>query len=121
MSLKEIKILLNEKKFRKALTKLEKLLMRHKECPYLWNLRGDLIQLLETRDGPPLVEAAASYKTALRLNPNDLEALEGLAHFYDAVDSKPEKAKRYAGAYISKAKRRMIEMERIFADKPNED
>jgi len=116
MSLKEIKTLSKRKKFEKALAKLGKLLARHKECPHLWNLRGDLIQLLETQDGPPLAEAAKSYKTALRLNPNNLETLESLAHFYDAVEPKPATAKRYAEAYITKAKRGIAEMERVIAD-----
>lgn len=79
MSLKQIKTLWKAKKFERALANLEKLLARHKECPRLWNLRGDLIQLLETQDGPPLAEAAKSYKTALRLNRNNLETLESLA------------------------------------------
>jgi hypothetical protein len=78
MSLKGLKALRKAKKFGKALAGLEQLLARNKECPYLWNLRGDLIQLLETQDGPPLAEAAKSYKTSLRLNSNDMEALENL-------------------------------------------
>ena len=116
MSLQGIKTLRKARKFEKALAGLEKLLTRRKECPYLWNLRGNLIQLLETQDGPPLAEAAKSYKTALRLNPNDLETLENLAHFYDAVEPKPAKAKRYAEAYIAKAKRGLAEMERVMVD-----
>jgi tetratricopeptide (TPR) repeat protein len=116
MNLKEIKTLSKAKKFEKALASLEKLLARHRECPHLWNLRGDLIQLLETQDGPPLAEAAKSYKTALRLDPNNLETLESLAHFYDAVEPKPATAKRYAQGYIAKAKRGIAEMERVIAD-----
>jgi tetratricopeptide (TPR) repeat protein len=116
MSLKQIKTLYRAKKFEKALASLEKLLARHKECPHLWNLRGDLIQLLDTQDGPPLGEAAKSYKTALRLDPNNLETLASLAHFYHAVEPKPETAKRYAEAYIVIAKRGLAEMERVIAD-----
>jgi tetratricopeptide (TPR) repeat protein len=116
MTLKEIKALRKANKFETALASLEKLLLRHKECPHLWNLRGDLIQLLETQHGPSLAEAAKSYKTALRLNPNNLETLESLAHFYDAVDPKPATAKRYAEAYIVKAKHGLAEMERVIAD-----
>jgi hypothetical protein len=117
MNLKEIKNLRKAKKFVKAFAKLEKLLRRHRECSHLWNLRGDLIQLLDTQDGPPLIEAAASYKTALKSNPNDIEALESLAHFYDAVDPKPASAKHYAEAYIANVKRGLSEMERIIAEK----
>jgi Flp pilus assembly protein TadD len=116
MSLKKIKSLCRARQFEKALTGLEKLLTRHKEWPHLWNLRGDLIQLIGTQDGPPLGEAAKSYKTALRLNPNDLETLANLAHFYDAVEPKPVTAKRYAEAYIVIAKQGLAEMERIIAN-----
>lgn len=117
MSLRTINALRKAKKFREAFAILEKLLACHKECPHLWNLRGDIIQLFETQDGPPLAEAAACYKTALKLNPNDLEALESLAHFYDAVDPKPAKAKYYAETYIAKAKCGLREMEQILAEK----
>jgi hypothetical protein len=116
MNLREIKALQKAKQFKLALTELDKLLKRHKECPHLWNLRGDLIQLLETQDGPPLADAAAGYKSALRLCPDDLEALESLAHFYDAVDPEPVKAKRFARAYIAKVRRGLREMERILEE-----
>jgi len=93
------------------------MLKRQQECPYLWTLRGDLIQLLETQEGPPLKEAAASYSKALNLNPNNLEAVESLAYFYDAVDPNPEKAMRYAKVYIEKAKQGLLAMEQIVAAK----
>jgi tetratricopeptide (TPR) repeat protein len=116
VNLKEIKRLWKARKFEKALAKIEKLLARYSECPHLWNLRGDLIQLLETPHGPALAEAAKSYKMALRLNPQDLEALENLAHFYDVVIPRPASAKKYARAYIAKAKRGLREMECILTD-----
>ena len=113
MALKEIRRLMKAEKFGAALAKLERVLPRHQECSYLWTLRGDLIQLHETQEGPPLKEAAASYRKALKLDPNNLYAIESLAHFYDAVDLKPARAKHYAEAYIAKAKRRLAEMERV--------
>ncbi|HXP61576.1 MAG TPA: hypothetical protein VN829_13850 [Dongiaceae bacterium] len=115
MRFKKIQVLWKAEQFEKALAGLEELMIHHKDCPHLWNLRGDLIQLVETQDGPPLAEAEKSYKRALRLNANDLEALESLAHFYDAVDPNPAKAKRYAEAYIARAKRGLSEMERVIA------
>ena len=116
MALKEIRKLMKAEKFGAALAKLDKDLPRHQECSYLWILRGDLIQLQETQEGPPLKEAAASYRKALKLDPNNLYAIESLAHFYDAVDLKPAKAKRYAVTYIAKAKRGIAEMERVVAE-----
>ena len=116
MSLREIRLLMGTKKFEQALAALERLLKRHSECADLWILRGDLIQLLDAEDGPPLNEAAASYSKALRLNPNCLETIEGLAHYYDAVDHNPIKARRYAERYIQRATKSISEMERIIAD-----
>ena len=116
MKLKAIKKLVKEEKYALALARLESLLMHQQECPYLWTLRGDLIQLYETQDGPPLKEAAISYRKALRLDPHDLYAIKSLAHFYDAVEPKPATAKRYAEAYIAKAKCGLAEMERVIAD-----
>jgi uncharacterized protein (DUF433 family) len=92
------------------------MLEHQQECPYLWILRGDLIQLYETQKGPPLNEAAVSYRKALKLNPHDLSAIESLALFYDAVVQKPAWAKRYAGAYIEKVRQSLSEMELIDAD-----
>lgn len=86
----------------KALSELNALLTSECNCPSFWVMRGDLIQLGENASTPPLTEAAASYKKALELDPNDLEAIESLAHFFDAVISQPTDAKQYARAYIEK-------------------
>ena len=107
------------RRFEKALAEVERLLKKHADDPRLWNIRGDLIQLLDSTDGPPLAEAGKSYRKALELNPNDLEAMEGLAHFYDAVELNRSKARKFAGMYLEKAKQRVAEivaeMERIVA------
>jgi hypothetical protein len=58
-----------------------------------------------------------SYKKALRLDSDNLESLESLAHFYDAVEPKPTTAKRYAETYIAIAERRLTEMKRIVNDR----
>ena len=116
MKLSEIRNLADKGKMREALSQVDELLARASECPYLWNLRGALILLVETNDGPPPGDAAKSYLRALELNPNDLEALEGLAHFYDTIDPKPDEAKRYAREYLEKAKKIHIAMERIIAE-----
>src|SRR5438876_747112 len=96
MAIKEIRRLMRAERFEAALAKLEGYLKRHPECSEIWVLRGDLIQLLDRQDGPPLSEAAKSYEKALWINPNSLEALEGLAHYYDAVDLRPKRARRHA-------------------------
>src|SRR5215210_180451 len=99
----------------KALEEVDRTLGRWAECPHLWNVRGDLIQLLETKEPPPLKEAEKSYKMALRLNPKDTEAIEALAHFYDSVEPKPRKAKQYAQQFLALTKKRVSEMEQIIS------
>jgi predicted Zn-dependent protease len=116
IAFKNIKRLVKEEKYARALKRLDALLRRQQDRPYHWTLRGDLIQLYETQDGPPLKEAAVSYLKALKLDPFDLYAIKSLARFYDAVSPRPATAKRYAEAYIAKAKRGLAEMESIIAE-----
>ncbi len=71
--------------------------------PYLWNLRGDVIQLLDIPDGPPLSEVEESYLKALEIEPENLESIESLAHYYDAVSTDVGKSKKYAALYLNKA------------------
>ncbi len=117
MTLKKIKGLMRSGKYSLALAKLERMLEHQQECPYLWILRGDLIQLYETQKGPPLNEAAISYRKALRLNPHDLSAIESLAHFYDAVVQKPASGPSVTPAHTSrKVRQNLSEMELIDAN-----
>lgn len=101
--------------FREALTEVDELLEEDEDNSNLWNLRGDLIQLLGSQDGPPLSEARKSYTKALELNPNDLEALESLARFHDVVEINRSKAKKFAKAYLERARKSVAEMELIIA------
>jgi len=116
MTLKNIRALMRRKKFQTAFSQVEKALKHYKECPNLWNIRGDLIQLIEAKDAPPLSEAAKSYRRALKLNPNCLESIESLAHYYDAVDPQPAKARYYANVYVKKAEDILYQMKKILAD-----
>lgn len=116
MNIRQIKKLCKQDKLQEALSQVDSLLSLQTESPYLWNLRGDLLQMQDTMDGPPLEESARCYLKALELNANDLEAMESLAHFYDAVNVKPAKAKKFAKAYIEKTKTSIRAMERILRD-----
>jgi tetratricopeptide (TPR) repeat protein len=113
MKINEIRDLMQQDKMEEALVEIEKLIEIHDDCPFLWVLRGDLIQSLPTKDGPSLEEAGRSYLMALRFNPNDLEAIESLANFYDCIEDKPTEAKKYAAAYIERATKSLQAMERI--------
>ena len=102
MDIGDIKHLMWSQEYDRALLEVEVLRDKCRDCPSIWILRGDLIQLAESADTPPLEEAAVSYKKALEIDPNNLEALESLAHFYDAVVSEPANARQYAQACIQK-------------------
>src|SRR4051812_45785041 len=113
MKFASLKKHMDEQEFEAALSEVDRLLAKESGNAYLWNLRGDLVQLLDTKDGPPLAQAAESYRKALEINPNDLEAIEGLAHFYDVIERRPSEAKKYAKQYLDKTKKSLLEMNRI--------
>lgn len=89
--------------FDDALTLVDQLLLKSPDCPYLLVTRGILIQLLDHQNGPPLQEAEENFLRALTLAPGNLDALEELAHYYDAVEPNATKAKFYAAEYLKKA------------------
>jgi tetratricopeptide (TPR) repeat protein len=105
--------LMKSKEFDKALSLLNSELRLHRDCPHLWTIRGDLIQVLDREDGPPLNEAKLSYLKALELSPNYLEALEGIAHYYDAVEPDLRKAKKYARKYVAISAKRLGQVRAI--------
>ena len=117
----KLRALWRKEQFSAALAYVESLLGANRDCPYLWTARGDLIQLAEPEpaDRLPLKEAARAYQQALKLNPTDLEALESLAHFYDAVDPKPRLALRYARRYMELSKDRLDAVVRIVNEAAN--
>jgi Tfp pilus assembly protein PilF len=75
MNLKHIRALMKREEFQEAFSQVEEALKHNKECPGLWNVRGDLIQLLEAASAPPLAEAAKSYRRALKLDSRCLSKL----------------------------------------------
>jgi tetratricopeptide (TPR) repeat protein len=79
----------------------------------LWCMRGDLIQLGSEGGHHTLEDARRSYERALELEPSNVEALESLGYFFDAVQPDPLAAESYflkaiergasRGAFISLA------------------
>jgi hypothetical protein len=84
MGIETIRSLRRERRFDEALVELESLLERDRECAHLWLMRGNLIQLSEAT-ALTLEDVEKSYLTALELNPDCVEAMEDLVHFYYAV------------------------------------
>jgi len=112
-----IKAALNARDFKQAFKLIEESVAVEQTNPYLWNLRADVIQLLDIPDGPPLLEVEKSYLKALEINPEDLESIESLAHYYDAVSTDIEKSKRYAALYLNKASKTCAAMDAILRGK----
>lgn len=80
--------------FRAKLDLLEEQLQNGHECPYLLTQKAMLIQLQGGESS--LEDAEQCLLRAHEINPNNLETLVELAHFYDAVIPNPEQAKHYA-------------------------
>ena len=102
--IQEIYDTLTEKGFSTNTTH-EKVKVALKEFPtstQLWCLRGKMIQLDDECDNDfELEDALLSYKKALEINPNCIEALEEIGYFYFNVLDEEEKAK----PYFNKAKK----------------
>jgi tetratricopeptide (TPR) repeat protein len=113
--LAKLQELWKSQQFDSALTLVDRLLSESPECPYLLVTRGMLIQLLDHQEGPPLEEAEKAFLKALSLAPGNLEALEELAHYYDAVAPNVQKAKLYAAEYLKKAEPALEKVRTILA------
>jgi tetratricopeptide (TPR) repeat protein len=72
---------------------IEAAICEHPRSARLWELRGDVIQLLgeplETYDLP---EALRSYQHAVELDPQYARAHEAIGHYLDAVEDHPAQA-----------------------------
>lgn len=96
-----------------ALAEANALLRDHPDCPYLLVLHAVLIQVQDPTGEQTLEDAEASLLRAHATDPNYLPALEELAHYYDAVNCDPVKARAFAAAYIEKSRRILDEMQAI--------
>jgi hypothetical protein len=80
-----------------------------------------LIQMQDETDGPSLQEAESSLLKAHELDPTLLDAIEELAHFYDAVNPDRQKAAHYATLCRDAAAKLVRDMEDILHDLPEAD
>jgi hypothetical protein len=82
--------------------------------------RGKLLDLLarvEELKSTDLAGAEACLQDALKLDPEDLAALQTAAHFYSRVAPNPEKARKYASACREKAAKTVAEMDELLGRK----
>ena len=115
MTIHQINELLQGNQFDEALRALDAALAIEPQNGYLWNRRGNVIQLLDRSDGPPLSEVERSHLKALEINAKDLDAIEELAHYYD-IENKPDLAKKYAVEYLRIAQKACAAMSVIIKE-----
>jgi tetratricopeptide (TPR) repeat protein len=84
----------DEKPTMEAITLADEATRAFPRSPKLWCMRGDLIQL-GPENAPSLDDALASYKRAVEIDPQFIEAWEEIGNFYDNVLDEEDKAKPY--------------------------
>jgi hypothetical protein len=71
---------------------------------------------LQMGDDSELQEIEKCLKKALDLDPDSIEVLQEIAHFYDAVKASPPLARKYASLCREKALSVVTEMDGILVD-----
>jgi hypothetical protein len=107
--------MMNDRDVRATLRRVDESLKREPECPYHLVKRAIAIQVQDDEPIYSLQDAEADLLGAHRRDPAHLEALEELAHFYDAVIPDSEKAKAYAQLCRDRAAKLVDDMDRILA------
>lgn len=80
----------------RSVADIESALSEHPLSARLWDLRGDVIQLLgEPIEAYDLQEALRSYQRAVELDPQYARALESIGHYLDAVEDRPADAEEW--------------------------
>jgi Tfp pilus assembly protein PilF len=88
-----------------ALSACERALVEHPNVAGLWVMRGDLIQLVESKYS--LSESFQSYQRAIALDPRSAEAYEELGLLLSNVMDNPRKARQFLHkAWLLRRKRR---------------
>jgi len=99
-----------------ALREVEVDLKSKDDCPYLWLLRGNLVQLSQEPPHLRLEEAENSYIRSLALDPDYIEAMESLAHLYDIVIPDKKRACDYARLALRRIELIAADMKQIEID-----
>lgn len=111
-----LKRLMGENRFNEALSLIENLCNENYYSPYLWNVRARLEMLQGGSDGDPFGNAEKYLRIAFEINPDDLEVLEELAHFYDVLVPDREKSVRFATMVSEKVGLLQRDMRKILED-----
>ena len=97
----------------RQLTRIEVGLAKNPKCAHMLITKARLLML---GDSATLAQVEDCILKALDLSPNNLEALEEAAHYYDVVAPDRRKAVRYAKRYIQLVGKTISEMRAIIEE-----
>lgn len=103
----EIRALVAEDKFAKALAAVDNLLREWEDQPALLVLRSELIQM-QDENGPSLDEAAAALKRATTLDERNADTWLEFGHFKFAVDDDAKSAEKSFSRAIAESSETLI-------------
>jgi hypothetical protein len=89
------------------------LLAKHRDCADLWVTRARLLMLEDEPLSRTLRDVEHCILKALDLDPNNLEAIEEAAHYYDVMMANRRKAVMYAKRYIELTRKVASDMQAI--------
>ncbi|HJP17659.1 MAG TPA: hypothetical protein QF468_03275 [Nitrospinota bacterium] len=78
-----------------AIELIDQAIQEHPNSECLWLKRGDLIQLGPEGSPHKLEVALLSYKRAIKINPNSVEACEEIGHYFNAIIDDEIEAKKW--------------------------
>ena len=114
--LDQLKQFMEGRLFDEALLLVSDLCTKNPYSPYLWIVRARLEMLEGGSDSNPFGDAEQFLLSAHQINPNDIDALEELAHFYDVIEPNREKAQRFASLLLEKIAILERDMKNILED-----
>ena len=91
-------------------------LTRCRDCADLWVTRARLLMLEDEPLSGSLLDVERCILKALDLAPDNLEAIEEAAHYYDVVAPGRRKAVKHAKRYIALAGKVVSDMQAILED-----
>ena len=100
-------------KYEEALAAVDLMVSSNPECACLLVHKARLIMVQPSTAGPSLSEAEICLLRAQELDSGCLEAIEELAHFYDAVLPDKERAAHFANIFISDVSQRLLRIREI--------
>lgn len=116
--LSHLRVLMNGSRFDEALRLVDGLLQDNYLSPFLHATKARLIMLSSEECRYSLVDAGDCLLKAFKINANDLEVIEELAHYYDIVMPDSQLAIQYASLLVDKMRSMSNDMAEIIDTNP---